>query len=106
MNQRDEDRELAASLFGTVGKAKATGGHVPDRAELTQPLEHPKSVIHSFCTGCGMYLEHFMKSVDRLAAEAELEIPGNLDGYYIETASCDLCDGTDKTIAFKKISDI
>ncbi|PKK82713.1 MAG: hypothetical protein CVT49_12310 [candidate division Zixibacteria bacterium HGW-Zixibacteria-1] len=106
MNDDERDRELARSLFGSVGKAKATGGHVPDRNKLLQPLEHPKSVIHSFCTGCGLYLERFMISAEDRAGAANIPIPDNLDGYYMETESCSLCDSRDPLVVFKKIDDL
>ena len=105
----ERERRIKAELFGSVGKAKAAGGHVVKRENLLEPLDGPlqnppvPTVIQSFCVGCGYYLENSPERAEELADMAGIVLPYSLKGYYFETHSCSLCDSTNHLIALKKI---
>ncbi len=97
------DRTLARAMFGSIGRAKCTGGHEPILEELQSPFESPESVIHSFCVGCGNYLELTRGRAEELAAAGGTWLPEDLSDHYLETSSCSLCDGTEKLVHLKPI---
>ena len=105
----ERERRIKAELFGTVGRAKATGGHVAKREYLLEPLDGPLqnppvlTVLRSFCVGCGYNLEITREHAEELAEMAGITLPYSLRGYYFESHSCSLCDSTNHLITLKKI---
>lgn len=103
MNRVSDGKNIAAALFGEVPKAKATGGHRVNPQKLLEPLEGPASVVRSFCTGCGNYLELSWDRTKALAEKAKIELPPSLEKWYFETESCGLCDGKGERVFLKPI---
>jgi hypothetical protein len=105
----EREQRIKAELFGTVRRAKATGGHAVKRENLLEPLDGPlqnppvPTVMHSFCVGCGFYLEITQERAEELAEMAGIILPYSLHGYYFETHSCSLCDSTNPLVTLKKI---
>ena len=99
----DQTGNPAEAFLGKVRKAKATGGHQVDPNQLLPKLEGTASVVRSFCTGCGNYLELSQVKAEKLATSAKITLPPNLEGWYFETESCRLCDGKGDGVFLKSL---
>ena len=85
------DAEVAQGLFGRTVKLKATGGHKPDKAQLTALLADPEAKGRLFCCGCGHYSELTLKGVTGLAEDFSLVLPQSLASSYFLAERCLFC---------------
>ena len=93
---------IKEDLLGKITKLNATGDHKLSLGELNEPLDWGMAIIFSYCTGCGVKLEHNLEGAKKLANEAKVQLPSNLKGYYFETTQCLLCGDSNQNVKLKK----
>ena len=96
--QPDGENAVKAELLGTTVPVEATGNHTPDPARLDAPLEGPGSVVRSFCIGCGQYYELNAEGAQQIIQSDDVNIPSDLEGNFLRTASCSQCNSTDLAV--------
>ena len=76
-----------------------------DRVQLHKPFSRKKTVCWMFCSRCNEYLETDLSFARWLLEEANILVPDNWEGYYLETQNvCRTCrNGKQLIIKLKKI---
>ncbi|MBU1951538.1 hypothetical protein KJ733_01345 [Patescibacteria group bacterium] len=102
MTKQPDGEAVKAELLGTTVPIHATGKHVVDPARLQEALGKSDSAIRLFCTGCGQYYE--LSAEDALPLIPEDDVwPEDLEGKFLNAASCSQCDGSDPTVVLVPI---
>ena len=76
-------------LGGTASITTASGGCLPDKKKLLEPLGDRNASVRYFCTGCGFLGELDEETAYRIVGENV-----ELRGAYIECSSCSVCKGS------------
>ena len=99
-----QTQKIKSSMFGSVKKATATGGHKPD-IELLKEVIDDGVVIPTFCTGCGHTQGFTEEGIKRIAKNFKIELPNSLKSKFIQTERCILCDSDFKQATIHDIED-
>lgn len=98
------EAKIAEQLFDRVKKIEASGNHVVDPEKILKSFEHPDSVIHQFCRGCGVTLEVNREVAGKEASQVGISLPQDIEKeMYFESQGCEACDEGNKSIKLKKI---
>lgn len=91
--------KIAEKLLGKTGIIKRKV--IPSLSKLRQPLKWGEAVTRSVCLGCGTILEINRFLAEEYAASAGITLPPSLEGKYLESAACSLCNVDERVKGIK-----